>query len=328
MTSELINEDAIKTTIQQASCILGYDLNEILTEDYENKLKNTEVAQPAILASSYALWKLYKEKKNIKPKIMAGHSLGEYSALVCSGAISFEDTLKLVEKRGKIMKKYSSADRHKMVAILGINLETVEKICRTASRYGVVDVANINNNSQIVIAGEKEAVQRACLIAKNINAKKTVELNIEVASHSQVMKDAAIELEEEINRVEINYTNIPVIHNFNAKAAKNTEEIKRNLVKQLHNPVKWMETVQNINNNTNINQIIECSSSTVLTKINQKITRSIQHSSIMDQLKTRLQHHDRLIKPNGYNNRSKQRHRACNSKILYGLRSKCNRHSN
>jgi len=234
-----------KEIFQKADEILKVELSSICFEGPEDKLKQTENTQPAIFVHSYILTKLLNEK-NIIPVAGAGHSLGEYSALVAAGAISFDDGLKVVRKRGELMQKAGENQPGTMAAIIGLPSDEVSQICELASSSGIVQPANFNSSNQIVISGSINGVNKAMELAQQKGASKVVQLVVSGAFHSPLMESAQQKLGEELNKIEIRTADFAVYANVTAKPAKDSHEIKKLLFDQLTYPVRWIETIQNM----------------------------------------------------------------------------------
>lgn len=243
MLGEWISHPVAQQTFADASDVLGYDLAALIQNGPAEELNKTFVAQPALLATSVALYRVYLAAGGEKPAYMAGHSLGEYSALVCSGAIDFKAGIELVEKRGRFMQAAVPAGTGGMAAIIGLKAEQVVECCEKASEGAVVSAVNFNSPVQTVIAGEAEAVTRACDVCKEAGAKRVVPLPVSVPSHCALMKPAAAQLEEVLASVEVNAPEVPVLNNVDVATPTAAAEIKSALVRQLYSPVRWTESV-------------------------------------------------------------------------------------
>jgi len=231
-----------KEMFEKANEILGFRITDLMFFGTEEDLRQTKVTQPAIFLHSVILAKTLGE--TFKPQMVAGHSLGEFSALVANGALSFEDALVLVSKRAMAMQKACEAEPSTMAAILGLENEAVEKICAEIDE--VVVPANYNTVGQIVISGSMKGIEIACEKLKEAGAKRALTLNVGGAFHSPLMEPAKVELEEAINNTTFNTPICPIYQNVNALPTVNPEEIKKNLIAQLTAPVKWTQTVQNM----------------------------------------------------------------------------------
>ncbi len=283
MMNGLIDIQAdIKKIFNTASEILAYDLLKTITSGPEEKLNQTEITQPALLATAYATWLILKEKSDLTPSVLAGHSLGEYTALLCADAISFEDAIALVAERGRCMQKAVPGGIGAMAAILGLNDEQLTQVCTDVAENEIVAVANFNSPGQIVIAGHKQAVERAINAAKDAGAKRAILLPVSVPSHCMLMKEAAIEFEESLNKIAFKAAKIPILHNVDAKTKSSSDEIKAALLEQLYKPVRWVDSINNMKD-MNITKIIECGPGKVLSGLIKRIDRSFELFSIQDE---------------------------------------------
>ena len=267
------NFPIVRRTFTEAHEALGFDLWKIIQND-EKKLNQTEFTQPALVASSIAIWRIFKQITTINPVFMAGHSLGEYSALVAAKSLSFSDSLRLVFARGRCMQSIVSKKPSAMSAILGLSDQEVIACCKKASDQGVVEPANFNTYGQVVISGEKQAVEKANQYAKANGAKHTQLLSISVPSHCSLMCKAAEIFTQVLNKVDIKSPKIPVLHNFDTRIHITPKDIRSVLVKQLYSPVHWTQIIEKIAKN-GISEIIECGPNNILTSLNKRIVKSI-----------------------------------------------------
>jgi len=282
MLAELAAENPIiEQTFAEASAVLGYDLWLLVQNGPVEDLNQTDRTQPALLCSSVALWRLWQEKGAEQPVIMAGHSLGEYSALVCAGALDFADAIDLVRLRGEYMQQAVPAGTGAMAAILGLADELVQSACAEAEQGQVVAAVNYNCPGQVVIAGEKDAVARAIENCKTNGAKRAIELPVSVPSHCQLMKPAAEKLAEKLESVSLKMPQIPVLQNVTASEAQSVEQIKENLIAQLYSPVLWTTSMQTIVE-TGVAKSIECGPGKVLSGLNKKIHKPLILASLAD----------------------------------------------
>lgn len=282
MLAELAEAHSVITdTFAEASEVLGYDLWALIQQGPEEELNKTEKTQPALLATGVALWRLWSQQGGAKPAMMAGHSLGEYTALVCAGAISFADGLKLVESRGQFMQQAVPSGTGAMAAILGLADADIQQACEKAAEGEVVSPVNFNCPGQVVIAGQKDAVERAIAACKEAGAKRAVPLPVSVPSHCALMKPAADQLAEKLAAIEINQPEIPVVQNVSATVPASVEELKQNLLSQLYSPVLWTNSVQSMIDQ-GIEQTVECGPGKVLSGLNKKVQRSLTVASIGD----------------------------------------------
>ena len=240
---------------------LSFDLLDLIQSGPDDKLNQTSFTQPALLATSYLYYKKFLSITELTPNIMAGHSLGEYSALVASGSIDFRTALNLVYKRGLFMEK---SDVGSMFAILNLNIETIYSICDEVrdTLDEIVAPANINSANQVVIAGSHEAAALAAEKCKVAGAKRTIQLKVSVASHCNLMQSASILLSEEMKNIKFNNPTIPIIHNVDALEGNNDDDIAQKLTDQLIKPVQWLKTMEKINMLDGI--VVECGPGRVL----------------------------------------------------------------
>jgi len=252
----------------RASDVLELDLMEMISTDPHNQLNRTEFTQPALLTASVALWELWKENSKVRPTYMAGHSLGEYSALVCAQALEFEDAVLLTHKRGQYMQQAVPEGTGAMAAILGLSNEQVMDICQDDN----VSAANFNSPGQVVISGTKQAVEQAGELAKEAGAKRVMPLAVSVPSHCQLMRPAAEKLAEDLATISIKSPMTPVIHNVDVLPHISPERIKESLIKQLYQSVKWTQTQQFFSDN-NIDTIVECGPNKVLSGLAKRFNR-------------------------------------------------------
>ena len=234
-----------------------------------------------MLASGYATYKVLSNEVKLSPVCMAGHSLGEYTALVASKSLNFFDAVKLVRRRAELMQSAVPKGSGSMAAVLGLDDAKVIEICAQSSSHGVVEAVNFNSPGQVVIAGEKEAVIKACDEMKEVGAKRALVLPVSVPSHCSLMTDAAKEFKTSVDTVNFQLGNVRVIHNVDAEAANDTNQIKSNLVDQLHKPVLWTATVQKMKK-LGIKNIIEVGPGKVLAGLTRRIDKSLSGTAIID----------------------------------------------
>ncbi|MEJ2360643.1 MAG: ACP S-malonyltransferase [Gammaproteobacteria bacterium] len=271
----------IEETYAQASATLGYDLWQIVTAGPDEKLNTTDITQPAMLAAGVATWRVWQAQGGATPAVMAGHSLGEYSALVCAGAMAFDDAVKLVAARGRYMQEAVPRGIGAMAAILGLDDATVITVCEEAAQDEIVQAVNFNSPGQVVVAGNKAAVERAAEIAKQKGAKRAVILPVSVPSHCLLMKPAADKLAEDLRQITINTPDIQVINNVDVSSPTDADGIRDALTRQLYQPVRWVESVQAMVT-SGVDRMIECGPGKVLIGLNKRIDKTISHSSITD----------------------------------------------
>ena len=280
MGRELYDQYAIvKETIDQASQVLGYDLRDLIDND-ETKLNQTRYTQPAILATSVSIYRLLKEK-GYQPDMVAGLSLGEYSALVASGALDFEDAVALVAKRGSYMEEAAPAGSGKMVAVLNTPVEVIEKACQEASKLGVVTPANYNTPSQIVIGGEVVAVDRAVELLQEAGAKRLISLNVSGPFHTALLETASQKLAQALTEIEFSDFACPLVGNTEAKVVEK-ERIAELLTRQVKEPVRFYESIA-LMQEAGVTRFIEIGPGKVLSGFVKKIDKTAQLSNVEDQ---------------------------------------------
>jgi [acyl-carrier-protein] S-malonyltransferase len=281
MLSDLSSNFSIVSEIfQEASDALGVDLWKIAQEDQE-ALNLTENTQPIMLAAGYATYKVLSNEVKLSPVCMAGHSLGEYTALVASKSLNFFDAVKLVRRRAELMQSAVPKGSGSMAAVLGLDDAKVIEICAQSSSYGVVEAVNFNSPGQVVIAGEKEAVIKACDEMKEAGAKRALVLPVSVPSHCSLMTDAAEEFKTSVDTVNFQMGNERVIHNVDADYARGVEEIKSKLVEQLYKPVLWTSSVDKMKK-LGIEKLVEVGPGKVLAGLTRRIDKSLSGSAIID----------------------------------------------
>ena len=283
MMDNIISSDSeIQKIFNIASEILGYNILEIISKGPKEKLNQTEITQPAILVTSYALWHLWKRKSELTPTVLAGHSLGEYTALLCAEVINLEEAVSLVSERGKSMQRSVPCDTGAMAAILGLNDNVLEKICIDVSKDEIVSIANYNSPGQLVISGHKNAVERVINLTKEAGAKKAILLPVSVPSHCILMKKAADEFSQFLNGVTFNDPKIPILQNVDAKIKMSADEIKPVLLEQLYKPVCWVDSIKQMNL-LGVTKVIECGPGKVLCGLIKRIEDSFDLFPLYDQ---------------------------------------------
>ncbi|MFP4146646.1 MAG: ACP S-malonyltransferase [Halorhodospira sp.] len=272
--------DTVVETFREASEALGYDLWELIEKGPAETLDRTDCTQPAILTASVALWRLWQERGGTDPALLAGHSLGEYSALVAAEALSLRDAVALVADRGRYMQEAVPAGRGAMMAIIGLKDEQITELCAGVAQGEVVQAVNFNAPGQVVIAGERSAVERAGEAAKAAGAKRIMPLPVSVPSHCALMAPAAERLAERLQEVELAAPRrSSVLHNVDLSISKDAAAIRQRLVEQLASPVRWTETIQSMAaEGTRV--ILECGPGKVLTGLSRRIDRSLQGQSL------------------------------------------------
>ncbi len=282
MLSELAAVNSIVTeTFEQASDTLGFDLWKLIQQGSREELNQTHNTQPAMLAAGFAVWKLWCQQSAIRPTWVAGHSLGEYTALVCSEAISFEDALKLVVERGRLMQNAVPKGIGAMAAILGLSDHEVINVCNSVGENEVVSAVNFNAPGQVVIAGHTTAVERAMLAAKEAGAKRAIKLPVSVPSHCALMENAAKELNSKLQEITIAPPKITLIHNVDVSSHRADEVIRNALVEQLFNPVRWVDSIKFMHDQ-GVTTFVEAGPGKILMGLNKRIVKTATHLTIFD----------------------------------------------
>jgi [acyl-carrier-protein] S-malonyltransferase len=263
---------AVRDTFAEASQVLGYDLWQLVSAGPEEALNATERTQPAMLAAGVAVWRGWRARGGGVPALVSGHSLGEFTALVCAGAFEFPAAIELVRFRGQAMQEAVPAGSGAMAAILGLEDEAVAEVCREAGQGAVVEAVNFNSPGQIVIAGERCAVQRAIEAAKARGAKRAVTLPVSVPSHSSLMRGAGERLRAKLESLAVRQPAIPYLSAVDASQHSEPADIREILVRQISSPVRWSDTVRALAR-AGIAQLIECGPGKVLTGLNRRIER-------------------------------------------------------
>lgn len=275
------NYSIVGETFKQASDSLGYDLWQIVQEGPAEKLNSTDVTQPAMLAAGVATWRVWQEKGGNSPAMMAGHSLGEYTALVCAGSLDFADAIGLVAERGRLMQEAVPAGEGAMAAILGMEDDAVRQACEDAAEGEVLSPVNFNSPGQVVAAGNKAAIERLVNLAKDRGAKRALVLPVSVPSHCSLMQPAADKLAEVLSNVDVQAPRIPVINNVDVATPDDPAAIRDALVRQLYNPVRWVETVQKMAAD-GVDRLVECGPGKVLVGLNKRIDKTMAAGAVFD----------------------------------------------
>ena len=273
--------DVVKKTFAEASEALGYDLWALVQDGPVENLNETFRTQPALLTASVAIWRVWQELGLEQPANLAGHSLGEYSALVCAGVIDFKEAIKLVELRGQLMQEAVPAGVGAMYAIIGPDDAAIAKACEEAAQDEVVSPVNFNSPGQVVIAGNKAAVERAGALCKEAGAKRALPLPVSVPSHCALMKPAADKLAVALESLEFNTPALPVINNVDVIAETDPAKIKSALVRQLYSPVRWTEGVQAMNEQ-GVEKLLELGPGKVLTGLTKRIVKTMTAAAVND----------------------------------------------
>ncbi|MFZ0219529.1 MAG: ACP S-malonyltransferase [Candidatus Aquirickettsiella sp.] len=270
----------IQETFAQASQALKFDLWELCQEGPASALNQTENTQPALLAASVALWRVWLQQRGMKPTFMAGHSLGEYSALVCAGALDFLTAIRLVAERGRLMQAAVPPGAGAMAAIVGLDNDKLQTLCASLAEGQILSPANYNSIGQTVVAGDVAAVDRLLEQAKQAGAKLAKRIPVSVPSHCALMKPAAEHLAETLQTIHISVPHIPIVNNVDVSIEHDPMMIKKALSQQLYKPVRWVEIIQFLEKQA-VDEWIECGSGKVLAGLNKRIT-SIPTLSIQD----------------------------------------------
>lgn len=282
MLSALAKEyQVIESTFAEASEVLSYDLWSLVQQGPVDELNKTSFTQPALLASSVALWRIWQEKQGDMPCYMAGHSLGEYSALVCAGVLDFQVAIKLVELRGKLMQDAVPEGIGAMSAIIGLDNEAIAKACEQASQGEVVSPVNFNSPGQVVIAGNTSAVNRANELCKAAGARMALPIPISVPSHCILMKPAAEKLADALSNITFNTPKIAVINNVDVKIETTPAAIRDALVRQLYSPVRWVQIIEYMASQ-GISELFEIGPGKVLTGLTKRINSSLTATAVND----------------------------------------------
>jgi [acyl-carrier-protein] S-malonyltransferase len=271
----------VSKTFREAGEVLGYDLWTLVAEGPEADLNRTDRTQPAMLTAGVAVWRLWQAHGGALPAVMAGHSLGEYTALVCAGALDFVDAVALVAERGHCMQEAVPPGSGAMAAILGLDDAQVVEVCARAAEGEVVAAVNFNSPGQVVIAGDAAAVQRAIDLAKAGGAKRAVPLPVSVPSHCELMRPAAERFGERLRRAELRAPTIPVIQNVDVTAHAAPEAIRAALERQLYSPVQWVRTIEKMHGE-GIRRILEAGPGKVLAGLCKRINKELESSAVFD----------------------------------------------
>ena len=282
MLADLYAEfDIVKQTFTEASDALGYDLWALVANGPEADLNETHRTQPALLTASVAVWRLWQQQGGVQPAYFAGHSLGEYSALVCAGVLSLSDAVKLVEKRGNYMQQAVPAGVGAMSAIIGLDDAAIAVACEQAAQGEVVSPVNYNSPGQVVIAGHKAAVERAGELCKAAGAKRALPLPVSVPSHCALMRPAAEKLAADLAALNFNPAVIPVVNNVDVVIATDAAAIKDALVRQLYSPVRWTESIEWLAQQ-GVTEVLELGAGKVLSGLIKRIDKNLAAASVGD----------------------------------------------
>src|SRR5438132_3090910 len=281
MMSGFAGLPVVEKTFLEANAILGVDLWTMVREGPAEALNQTVNTQPVMLVAGVACWRAWLEKKGPAPSWLAGHSLGEYSALVAAESLRFEEALPLVRFRAQAMQEAVPEGTGGIAAILGLDEKALEEVCREAAHGEVLEPANLNSPGQVVIAGHRAAVERGMALARQKGAKRAVMLPMSAPSHCSLMKPAAERLRERLEALDVKKPLIPVIHNRFVATFDDPQKIRQALVEQLYNPVRWIETVQFLGHK-GVRRIVECGPGKVLTGLSKRIVPDIECIALQD----------------------------------------------
>ncbi|HEN3452615.1 TPA: ACP S-malonyltransferase [Yersinia enterocolitica] len=271
----------VEETFSEASSVLGYDLWQLVQQGPAEELNKTWQTQPALLTASVAIWRVWQHQGGKLPTMMAGHSLGEYSALVCAGVLDFKQAVRLVELRGKLMQEAVPEGTGAMYAIIGLDNESIAKACEESALGQVVSPVNFNSPGQVVIAGNKEAVERAGAACKALGAKRALPLPVSVPSHCALMKPAADKLAVALEEIEFQAPLFPVVNNVDVKTEVSPEAIRSALVRQLYNPVRWTESVEFMAAE-GVELLLEVGPGKILTGLTKRIVDTLAAAPVND----------------------------------------------
>lgn len=272
----------VRECFDEASQALGLDLWRLTQEGPEEELNRTENTQPAMLAAGVAVWRVWQDRGGAQPGVMAGHSLGEYTALVCAGALDFADGISLVADRGRYMQEAVPQGEGGMAALIGLDDEAVRALCAQAAEGEVLSAVNYNSPGQVVIAGTRSAVERAVAQSKSAGAKRAVVLPVSVPSHCALMHPAAERMRTRLAEVSIRMPHTPVIQNVNARAEADADSIREALVRQIESPVRWVETIERMAS-LGAQILVECGPGKVLTGLNKRIRKDLNALAVYDE---------------------------------------------
>lgn len=280
MLAELAAEfPVVQQTFAEASDVLGYDLWALVQTGAQEEINLTERTQPLLLTASVAVYRVWQQKQGVQPALMAGHSLGEWSALVCAGVVAFQDAVKLVQQRGKFMQEAVPAGQGAMAAIIGLDDALIIEACKKAEQGEVVSAVNFNSPGQVVIAGAAAAVERASALCKEAGAKRALPLPVSAPFHTELMRPAAERLAEQIAATSFSVPNIPVVHNVTADVEMNPEKIKALMIEQIFSPVRWVECVNTLATK-GVSLTLECGPGKVLSGLNKRINAELNTISV------------------------------------------------
>lgn len=272
----------IKEVFAEASEALGYDMWKLIQEGQQEEINLTEKTQPILLTASVALWRLWQQQGGATPTLMAGHSLGEFTALVCAGALEFTDAVRLVRARGQFMQTAVPVGEGAMAAIIGVEDDVINRICAEAAQGECVQAVNFNSPGQVVIAGKVSAVDRAIALLKEAGAKRALPLPVSAPFHTDLMRPAGEKLAQELANITIKSPAIPVVHNVHAQTESDPEKIRALLIEQIYSPVKWTSCVETMVK-AGVTTTVECGPGKVLSGLNKRIEKSLECLAIEEE---------------------------------------------
>ncbi|MDR5820615.1 ACP S-malonyltransferase [Caballeronia sp. LZ043] len=281
MLNAFADHAIVRESLQQASDALGQDLGKLIAEGPAEDLNLTTNTQPVMLTAAYAIYRVWEQETGLKPALVAGHSLGEYTALVAAGALAFADAVPLVRFRAQAMQNAVPVGQGGMAAILGLDDDTVRAVCAEAASAGVVEAVNFNAPAQVVIAGSKAAVEKACEVAKAKGAKRALPLPVSAPFHSSLLKPASDQLRDYLAKIEIKAPQIPLINNIDVAVVSDPAAIKDALVRQAAGPVRWVECVQAMARD-GVTHVVECGPGKVLAGLTKRIDGNLTGASVFD----------------------------------------------
>lgn len=283
MLNGFSDNETVRRTVVEASDALGLDLGKLIAEGPKEELDLTTNTQPVMLTAAVAIYRAWIAAGGAQPEVVAGHSLGEYSALVAAGVLTFKDAVPLVRFRAQVMQEAVPVGQGGMAAILGLSDDDVRAACKEAAQGQVVEAVNFNAPAQVVIAGHKEAIERACEAAKAKGAKRALPLPVSAPFHSSLLKPASDRLREYIEPLTFSTPHFPIINNVDVVTATDVAAIKDALVRQAASPVRWVETIQKIAAN-GVSHVIECGPGKVLAGLTKRINGDLAGDAIIDQV--------------------------------------------
>ena len=281
MMKDLMARAEVADTFREASAVLGYDLRKLVEEGPAEQLNQTLHTQPAMLAAGVATWRAWRALGGAEPAFLAGHSLGEYTALVAAQALELADALELVRYRAEVMQEAVPEGVGAMAAILGLADDAVREVCAQAAQGEVLEAVNFNSPGQVVVAGHRTAVERGMALARERGAKRALALPVSVPSHSSLMRPAAAKLADRLAQVGVQAPRIPVWHNADVAAYSEPQRIREALARQLHSPVRWVETIRALKAQ-GAGRFLECGPGKVLAGLNKRIDDSLATFALTD----------------------------------------------